>query len=416
MTASPPPSTPRGALTRKAGVAVSIWLFAWLALLPAHDGAAQERSGSPSPERLWKAYPLDPTPEPGTQPKRTSSPAASAPANGRPAGAARAGTDGGTPVFILVLIALIAAGGMLTFAGFRRRRESEPAAAAVPLSSRPAEATPAVPALWHGPSGRFSRTATKTTARATATVAATQRPDGRGPGAADDPPRRDAPAAPAAAEASPVTPVVAPARAGSPPDPRLTWAAEIEWRQIDDESRFCVIARGAETVEVAQSPPLDWPPEGPAAVQAVTDAADELAAMLVAAGWKPLPPGSAWYAKRFAWEPAEPAEPAKDLKAAPKSTGVKPVAPPRPETRVPAAGESVAPDRPSGRRSRANLLAVLAALAVLGLIATLQLADGGGPAGGSKADGSIDLSAPLLVLVGVLLVLLMIRLIRRALR
>ena len=406
-------------MTRKAGVAVSICLFAWLALLPVHDGTAQERSGSPSPERLWKAYPLAPTAEPGTQPKQTSSPAASAPTNGRPAGTARAGTDGGTPVFILVLIALVAAGGMLTFAGIRRRRESEPVAGGLPLPSRPAEAAPPVPALWHGPSGRFSRTATKATARATATatVAAVQRPDGKRQGAADDPPRRDAPAAPAAAEASPVTPVVAPAPAGAPPDPRVTWAAEIEWRQIDDESRFCVIARGAETVEVAQSPPLDWPPDGPAAVRAVTDAADELAATLVAAGWKPLPPGSAWYAKRFAWEPAG-AEPANGLKAAPKSTGVKPVAPPRPETRVPASGESVTPDRVSGRRSRGNQLTVLAALAVVGLIAALQLAGGddGAPAGGSKADEGIDLSVPLLVLVLVLLLLLMIWQIRRALR
>ena len=36
----------------------------------------------------------------------------------------------------------------------------------------------------------------------------------------------------------------------------------------------------------------------------MTDAAETLAATLVAAGWKALPPGHSWYAKRFAWEPA----------------------------------------------------------------------------------------------------------------
>jgi hypothetical protein len=39
-------------------------------------------------------------------------------------------------------------------------------------------------------------------------------------------------------------------------------------------------------------------------VQALSAAADALEAALLAAGWQPLPQGSAWYSKRFQWEPA----------------------------------------------------------------------------------------------------------------
>ena len=428
MTASPVLwDTPGAALKRNAGVAVTVCLFACLALLPAQVGAAQDPSPSPSPEGLWKAYPLDPTAEPA--PKQKSSPAASASANRRPAGAARTAGDGGVSVFVVVLLALVAAGGMLTFVQIhgRRRRETEPAAAPVPLPSRSAAAGQAVPALWHGPSGRFSRAVSETTARATttATVTATQGPEGKGPREADALPRRDGPAGPAAGEPPPVPPVAAPAPAGSPPDPRLTWAAEIEWRQIDGESRFCVIARGAGTVEIAQSPALDWPPEGPAAVQAVTDAADDLAATLVEAGWKPLPAGSAWYAKRFAWEPAV-AEPAKGATGAtgPKAvqstpSGKKPVAPPRPAPRVPKSGEAGTPDRVRSRRSRAKKVGVLGVLAVVGLIAALQFGGSDDPPAGrsaAKAGETIDVSVPLLALVAVLMLVLIIGQIRNVLR
>ena len=121
-----------------------------------------------------------------------------------------------------------------------------------------------------------------------------------GPRAAADLPRPTGPTGPAAGNKPPPAaepaPGPAPAPPGSPPDPRLGWAAEIEWREVGDESRFCVIARGAGTVQIAQSAPLDWPPEGPAAVQAVTDEhADELATRArAAAGWKPLPKGGSW--------------------------------------------------------------------------------------------------------------------------
>ena len=54
-------------------------------------------------------------------------------------------------------------------------------------------------------------------------------------------------------------------------------------------------------VTIAESVPLDWPPSGPKSVQAMSRAADELEVAMLAAGWEPLPPGEAWYAKRFAW-------------------------------------------------------------------------------------------------------------------
>jgi hypothetical protein len=328
------------------------------------------------------------------------------------------------PVFVLVLLALVTAGGMLTVVRIkgRRRRDAEPAAVPAPLPARSAAAAHAVPALWHGPSGRFDRAVSETTARAT-TVTATQGPEDKDPRRADALPRRDGPAGPAAGVPPPVPPSAAPAPAGSPPDPRLTWAAEIEWRQIDGESRFCVIARGAGTVEIARSPALDWPPEGPAAVQAVTDAADDLAATLVAAGWTPLPPGSAWYAKRFAWEPpvADPAKRPTGPKAVPSTqSGAQPVAPPRPAPRVPTSGDAGPPGRGRSRRSRIKQVGVLGLLAVVGLVVALQLGDGSDePSAGrsaAKAGETIDVSVPLLALVAVLMLVLIIRQIRNVLR
>jgi len=94
--------------------------------------------------------------------------------------------------------------------------------------------------------------------------------------------------------------------AGLPPVASRGWTAEIEWRPADGETCFRVVARATEgtaTAVVAESARLEWPPAGAAAVPALTAAAEELETRLVAAGWRPLPPGDAWYAKRFAWEP-----------------------------------------------------------------------------------------------------------------
>jgi hypothetical protein len=114
-----------------------------------------------------------------------------------------------------------------------------------------------------------------------------------------------------------------------PADVEAAWTAEIEWRGGTDEARFCAVARRAGVhgaTVVADSAQVAWPPAGPTEVQALTDAHRELTAALATAGWKALPPGTAWYAKRFAWEPVAsvslaqvpaPADPSQAAAAAP---------------------------------------------------------------------------------------------------
>jgi hypothetical protein len=100
-------------------------------------------------------------------------------------------------------------------------------------------------------------------------------------------------------------PVTQPAVA-LPPATSRGWTAEIEWCEAGGEAYFRVVARatqGTATAAVAESARIGWPPTGAAAVPGLTAAAEELETRLVAAGWRPLPSGAAWYAKRFAWEP-----------------------------------------------------------------------------------------------------------------
>jgi hypothetical protein len=91
----------------------------------------------------------------------------------------------------------------------------------------------------------------------------------------------------------------------APPDQGLGWLAEIEWLQSGDEARFRVVARNGEAPScvVAESPRLSWPPAGTSSIEAMTKMVDRLVASLAQAGWRPLAPGEAWYAKRFGWEP-----------------------------------------------------------------------------------------------------------------
>jgi hypothetical protein len=371
----------REALTRRTSAAVAVLVLAGLALLPADAVVAQERSRSPAPEKLWKAYPLDPTAAPSAQPDATTSPAALAGADRRPLGATRANGDGGVPVIVFALLVLLMGGGAVTFLETRRRRgrEHEPQAA-----EAPPRLTPVRPA--RSPSaGRFARVAARTSgSRANAVVAAAHDRGGGSTRAGSEPPKPAA--APSAAPSADAAP------AASPPDRRIAWTAEIEWRHTSGESRFCVIARGPRTVTLAQSRPLEWPPTGPAAVQAMTDAAEALAATLAAAGWTPLPPGHSWYAKRFAWEPA-----AADARSAPG-----------------------APHRMRRRR-----LALVCVLIVLGTLAALQLTGGDddsrvakpAPSTGKPgASHGTDLSLPLLVLLGLVPVVLVIRETRRGRR
>jgi hypothetical protein len=367
-------------------VALTVSLVAWLALLPAQAGA-QDSSRSPTPQKLWKAYPLDQGAAAGAQQEATTSPTAHTVTKPEPLAAAGPRDEAGAPVIVLTLLVLLAAGGALTFRWTRGGGERQPRAAqaSVPRAYTVGEGLPA----WaQGGSGRF----TPTTARnrgsgATAVVASARTPGGaREPEPATDPPAAN----PAA--------VAAPAAAAEPPDRRLKWTAEIEWRHAEGESRFCVIASGAETVTLAQSSPLEWPPSGPAAVEAMTDAVAKLSATLAAAGWKALPPGHSWYAKRFAWEPGN------------------------------AGRTERAPGGPAGARPqpvRRHRLALLCVVIALGTVVALQLGKGDGdarkaprapaegatatPATGSHASRGTDLTLPLLVLLGVIPVVLVIR-------
>jgi hypothetical protein len=213
--------------------------------------AGQDRSPTPSADELWRTYPLQESPEPSG----TLSPTASS----RPAEAPPAPDDGAP-------LALIGAAGLLVaLAG---------ALALLRVRSRP-------PALAH----RRWGAPLLMTAAATA-MQPSQRP--RSPrltalGGGPSPWSGDSPE-----------------DAARPPDPRRAWIAEVQW--IDP--RFAVIARAGKRgkeVSVATSRPLPWPPSGPKAVREMSRAVERLEASMLAAGWTPLAPGSAWYAKRFAW-------------------------------------------------------------------------------------------------------------------
>jgi hypothetical protein len=91
----------------------------------------------------------------------------------------------------------------------------------------------------------------------------------------------------------------------------VPWTAEIEWRSEGGATRFDVLVIGAtgERRVLAESAPVPWPPTGADSLAALTSAVAELEHRLLDAGWTSLPASGAWYAKRFAWEPAVAAEP-----------------------------------------------------------------------------------------------------------
>jgi hypothetical protein len=85
------------------------------------------------------------------------------------------------------------------------------------------------------------------------------------------------------------------------PDAGEAWVAEIQWHAGRRAGRFRVVARHASGHErvVRESAPVEWPPRETHSVDALADAVTDLEASLVREGWTPLPPGEAWYAKRF---------------------------------------------------------------------------------------------------------------------
>lgn len=237
-----------------AGVRRAAFLLAAAALCAPAPALAQEHT--PSAEELWKDYPLhqqqqqqqqQPAAEPSRTPRARSSPAA----------AESNGDD--TVTTVVILIAALAAG----------------VAAPVLLRRRPS--------LSGGPKLRLAGPAVE---RVTFTPS---RP-------ASQPP-------PVFAARRPNGPT---GQGVGPPDTGRSWTAVIEWRPTGEESRFHVVARdeqGSETV-IARSEPLDWPPDNPDAVEALVHAADALTEGLLLAGWRALPSGTAWYERRFEFEPA----------------------------------------------------------------------------------------------------------------
>jgi hypothetical protein len=233
--------------------------------------AAQDGDGSGPATELWEDYPLE---EPTVEPP----PAATAAATAAPA-PADADPGPGVPtavVLVLLLAAPVVVGVRLAL---RRQRAAPAAPPALQAADRPAPAAP--PALQ-----------------------AADRPDSPG---------RSSPARLFAPEGQPPgAPPGAPARFErqdplAPPDPGRAWTAEIVWRQSGALARFHAIAErdGAQGADVAASDPVPWPPAGPADVQALTAAVENLEDRLRAAGWRPLGATAAWYARRFAWEPIE---------------------------------------------------------------------------------------------------------------
>jgi LPXTG-motif cell wall-anchored protein len=227
-----------------------------VSLAMATAATAASGGGHPSAKELWRQYPLStqsaspaptesaavPTASPGARPVAARTPT--------PAPRRAAGGGGGSSNLWLTALGIVAA---LALGGWaiadRRRRGGVPPSSPATLNGRP------------------------------------PLPAGARPGSEDG-----------VAALGPV-----------PPARDREWTAEIEWRHDDAHSTFRVVASAAETEEsavLAQSAPLDWPPGGPGGVEAMTDAAAALEISLRAAGWRPLPPGEAWYAKRFAWQPA----------------------------------------------------------------------------------------------------------------
>jgi hypothetical protein len=236
------PSTLTARVTRL----LIVLLVGCLALGCPQAAVAQAPDATPSARELWHNYPLHATPEPrGAEvtPARAASSASPAPA--QPARMSRAGLR--TAVAAVLAILAFAVGFALAVR-YPRHRAEQPA-------------TPPAPSARNGP---------------------------------EPPP-------PPAARAATSRPTL------EPPARGRAWTAEIEWHARAGEGRFLAVARAAdgdETATLVESESVAWPPSGDAGVPTLTTAAEELESRLVAAGWRPLPPGEAWYAKRFAWEPA----------------------------------------------------------------------------------------------------------------
>jgi hypothetical protein len=229
-----------------------------LALLLPACALAQGGGGSPSAGELWRQYPLDPRASAGqstgatTTPPATTAPrAATEPraAQTSPPRAAESSSSGTPLPLILGLVAVTMA--FASAALVLHTRRTRPAREAAAHDLEPAPRTQEVPMTEHP------------------------------------------------------TPAPTP-RAARPPDPAAAWTAEIAWQQAPGRCRFCAVAAaddGADRAPVMCSAWLDWPPTERSPVTALGQAVADLERSLGDAGWEPLEPGDAWYAKRFGWTP-----------------------------------------------------------------------------------------------------------------
>jgi hypothetical protein len=246
-------------------------LVACLALGPANPAAGQQGTQTPSANELWEDYPLHASPEPA---RAAPTPT---PAEGRRVNAPAAASDAGAGPELGVVAGLVVALGAMT-------------------------------TLWTFRPSRAARRGARKQGGSAPADSGTEAPEPAPEPAAGG--RAESPLLKAVelrlAKIPPARPV--------PGRPDIAWSAEIRWVEAESGARFVALARTGEQEEatvVAESPPLEWPPTGPAAVQALSDAVEELERTLLEAGWTSLPAGTEWYAKRFAWKPvgATPAVP-----------------------------------------------------------------------------------------------------------
>jgi hypothetical protein len=247
------------------------WLLVGVIMIAPPSAVAQDRTPTPSARELWDAYPLQQ--EPATATPTAQGSGAEPPARRTNAPAERG--DGGGVAWLLVGL-LGTAVALAGLAVLRRRN-----------SGRVADSTraprPAVPVLLAATVAAMSPDERPRAPRLTAL--------------ASDPDSRHDP-----------TKAERPADTMQPPDPGQPWTAELEWQDTGRGARFCLVARpagGGTDALIAASEPLAWPPPDAAAVRRMRNEVAYLESALLAAGWAPLPSGTAWYSKRFAWAAVE---------------------------------------------------------------------------------------------------------------
>jgi hypothetical protein len=270
---------------------------------PVPVALAQRGEDRPSPEELWRDYPL--TQAPGEQAPAPQAGSAPTQQERRPPPAQGAGADAGEPdggdggdngVLVVLLVAGVGVAGAAVL--LYRRAQARPRAGTA--AGRPT-APPPEPIASASPAG--PRDARRTPAAASPAPAAPELPETARPRPDDD--------------VRGPTGTFARARTASrrPASTRATerWTAEVQWSHHAGVTSFRAVGTSPgrdEHLVLAESPPTAWPPRSDDAVRSLVDAVDVLERALVDAGWEPTAPGDAWYARRFVWpQPGRPPAP-----------------------------------------------------------------------------------------------------------